>query len=306
MQLLFEQVLNGVQLGLLLFLMAAGLTLIFGVMDFLNLAHGSLFMIGAYIATTIIDKSGSFFAGLAGGIVLTIIVGAIVERLGLSAFLKRTHLDQVLATYAIILVANDAVRMIWGDSGLTISVPPSLQGYVEIIGVPYPIYRLFIVASGIAVAVGLYILIQRTRLGMIIRASASNGEMAQALGANVPVLFASIFALGAALAAFAGILAAPILTVQSGMGDNILILALVLVVIGGIGSIRGAFVAALLVGLVDTIGRAYIPSVLHLMFTPATASAVSAAVSSMLVYVLLAFVLLLKPEGLLPITGGKR
>ena len=306
MILLLEQILNGIQFGLLLFLMAAGLTLIFGIMDFMNLAHGSFFMVGAYLATTLIAWTDNFLLGLILATAATILVSLLIERLCLRDFFRRTHLDQVLATFAIILISNDVVRMVWGDSGLTLQVPEMLRGYVQVLpGVHYPLYRCMIILLGLLMAAGLYILVQRSRLGMVIRAGASNREMAGALGANIPLLFASIFGLGAALAAIAGIVAAPILTVQSGMGDDILILALVLVVIGGIGSIRGAFLAAMLVGLVDSLGRSYFPVLLDQILTPAAASAISAALSSMLVYVLLAVVLLWRPEGLLPVNRSR-
>ncbi|MBN9473971.1 MAG: ABC transporter permease [Bordetella sp. SCN 67-23] len=304
MTLFLEQTLNGVQLGLLLFLMAAGLTLIFGIMNFMNLAHGSLFMAGAYLATSLIAWTGSFAAGLALAVAATTVLGLALEQSVLKPFFGRHHLDQVLATFALILIANDAVRMIWGDSGLTIAVPAALAGHVTLFGeVSYPVYRCFIIALGLAVAAILYAVIQHTRVGMIVRAGASDRETASALGANVPLLFAAVFGFGAALAGLAGIVAAPILTVQSGMGDDILILALVLVVIGGIGSIRGAFVAALLVGLVDSLGRSYFPALLRVFLDPATASSISSALSAMLVYVLLALVLLLRPGGLLPVGG---
>lgn len=301
MILFLEQTLNGIQLGLLLFLMAAGLTLIFGIMNFMNLAHGSLFMVGAYLATSFIAWTGSFAAGLLLAMAATTLLGYLLERFVLRDFFGRHHLDQVLATFALILIANDAVRMIWGDSGLTIAMPEALAGHVELFaGVRYPLYRCFIIGLGLAVATLLYVLVQHTRLGMVIRAGASDRETAGALGANIPLLFALVFGIGAALAALAGIVAAPILTVQSGMGDDVLILALVLVVIGGIGSIRGAFVAALLVGLVDSLGRSYFPALLRLFLDAATASSISSALSAMLVYALLAVVLLFRPAGLLP------
>jgi branched-chain amino acid transport system permease protein len=301
MTLFLEQTLNGLQLSLLLFLLAAGLTLVFGIMDFMNLGHASLFMVGAYLAATFVPWTGSFLAGGALAIVVTTILGIAVEAIWLRPLYSRSHLDQVLGTFGLVLFFNDFVRLVWGASGMTLAVPPSLQGYVQVLpGLPYPVYRLVLIAAGIAVAVGLYALVQRTRVGMLIRAGASDRETAGAMGADITTLFSLVFGLGAALAALAGLLAAPILTVQIGMGDNILILALVIVVIGGIGSIKGAFLAALLVGLIDTLGRAYLPATLTLFLRPIAASTAAAALSSMLIYALLAIVLISMPRGFFP------
>ena len=305
MSLFLEQTLNGFQLALLLFLVAAGLTLVFGIMDFLNLGHASLFMMGAYFAATFVPWTDSFIIGGLIAIVLTTALGLAIEAVWLKPLYERSHLDQVLGTFGLVLFFNDFVRLIWGPSGRTVQVPAALRSYVEVLpGVVYPVYRLVLIAAGLAVAAFLYVLVQRTRLGMAIRAGASDREMASALGANIKALSSVIFGLGAALAGLAGLLSAPILTVQIGMGDNILILALVIVVIGGIGSIRGAFLAALIVGLIDTLGRAYLPDLLRLVLTPVAASTAAGALSSTLIYLLLAVVLLVRPRGLFPVGSG--
>jgi branched-chain amino acid transport system permease protein len=302
MALFIEQSLNGLQLALLLFLVAAGLTLVFGIMDFMNLAHGSLFMMGAYFAATWIKLTDSFILGGLIAIVLTTLLALAIEAVWLKPLYRRTHLDQVLGTFGLVLFFNDFVRLVWGPAGRTVAVPAALQTHVNILpGLPYPAYRLVLIIVGLLVAALLYVLIQRTRVGMVIRAGASDGETARALGANIGLVSTLVFGVGAALAALAGLFAAPILTVQSGMGDNILILALVIVVIGGIGSIRGAFLAALIVGLIDALGRAYLPELLRLFLTPVAASTAAGALSSTLIYLLLAAVLLIRPQGLFPV-----
>jgi branched-chain amino acid transport system permease protein len=302
MTLLFEQSLNGLQLALLLFLIAAGLTLVFGIMDFMNLGHASLFMMGAYFASTLIPATGSFVLGGLLAVVLTTLLGLAIEAVWLRPLYPRTHLDQVLGTFGLVLFFNDFVRLVWGPAGRTVSIPEALRGQIEILpGLPYPTYRFVLIAAGLAVAAFLYVLVQRTKVGMVIRAGASDREMASAMGANIRLLSTLIFGLGAALAGLAGLFAAPILTVQIGMGDNVLILALVIVVIGGIGSIRGAFIAALIVGLIDALGRAYLPELLRVFLSPVAASTAAGALSSTLIYVLLAVMLLVRPRGLFPV-----
>ena len=261
---LIEQCLNGIQLGMLLFLLAAGLTLIFGIMDMVNLAHGSLYMIGAYLAATFAGWTDSFVLGAALALGATLIVGMLLEIVAIRRLYGRDHLDHVLGTFGLILFFNDAVRWIWGPAVMTLSLPMEMLSAVQVLpGVYYPIYRLVIIGATLAVALLLYFLVMRTRIGMLIRAGASNREMVGALGVNIKLLYTLVFGLGAALAGFAGLMQAPILTVQIGMGENILILAFVVIIIGGIGSIRGAFVAAIVVGMMDTIGRAFLPDLLR-------------------------------------------
>jgi branched-chain amino acid transport system permease protein len=299
-----EQCLNGVQLGMLLFLLAAGLTLIFGIMDLVNLAHGSLYMIGAYFAATFAAATDSFVIGAILALIATLIVGMAVEVVAMRRLYGRDHLDHVLGTFGLILFFNELVRLIWGPEGMTLPLPPQLLTAVQVLpGVYYPLYRLVIILATLGVALLMYIVVMRTRLGMLIRAGASNREMVGALGINIKLLYTLVFGLGAALAGFAGLMQAPILTVQIGMGENILILAFVVIIIGGIGSIRGALVASIFVGLVDTIGRAFLPDLLRLFMTSNTASTVGPAVSSMLIYLLMALILVLRPEGLFPATS---
>ena len=299
MLLLLEQLLNGVQLGVTLLLMASGLTLIFGIMNLINLAHGSLFMVGAYVAATVSVATGSFLLGLLVGTVAAGVTGMVVELVVIRRLYARDHLDQVLATFGLILFFNELVRVVWGRQPLRLDVPPWLLGTVEVVpGAPYPIYRLAVIIVGALVVGGLYLLVQRTRLGMWIRAGASDREMIGALGVNVSRLYTIIFGLGALLAGLAGVVAGPFLAVQSGMGENILILTFVVIVIGGIGSIRGAVVGSLLVGLTDTLGRAYLPGLLALVLSPSGASAVGASLSAMAIYILMAVVLAWRPQGL--------
>ncbi|MET0333658.1 MAG: branched-chain amino acid ABC transporter permease [Rhizobacter sp.] len=294
--LVLEQLLNGLQFGLMLFLLAAGLTLVFGIMDIINLAHGSLNMVGAYLIASIAAASGSFWIGLAGGVAATAVVGVLLELTVLRRLYQRDHLSQVLGTFAILLMANEAVRMVWGSQPVPMAMPAVLAGPVELLpGFTYPAYRLFIIGVGLSVALLLYLLVTRTRVGMQVRAGASNREMAQAMGTNVRWLFTAIFAVGAALCAVAGGMLGPLLAVQVGMGESILILAFVVIVIGGIGSIRGALLGALLVGLVDTAGRTLVPMVFG--------ASVGPAVASILIYVLMAAVLFWKPRGLFPAHG---
>jgi branched-chain amino acid transport system permease protein len=299
-----EQCLNGVQLGMLLFLLAAGLTLIFGIMDLVNLAHGSLYMIGAYFAATFAALTDSFVLGAILALIATLIVGMAVEVVAMRRLYGRDHLDHVLGTFGLILFFNELVRLVWGPEGMTLPLPPQLLTAIQVLpGVYYPAYRLVIIVTTVAVAFAMYIVVMRTRLGMLIRAGASNREMVGALGINIKLLYTLVFGLGAALAGFAGLMQAPILTVQIGMGENILILAFVVIIIGGIGSIRGALVASIFVGLVDTIGRAFLPDLLRLFMSSNAASTVGPAVSSMLIYLLMALILVLRPEGLFPATS---
>ena len=296
-----EQCLNGVELGMLLFLLAAGLTLVFGIMDLVNLAHGSLYMLGAYFAATFAEYTGSFVLGVILAIVASLIVGMLLEVVAIRPLYGRDHLDQVLGTFGLILFFNELVRLIWGPAGMSLPLPPQMLTAVQLLpGVYYPIYRLVIILATLAVAALLYAVVMRTRLGMLIRAGASNREMVGALGVNIKLLYTLVFGLGAALAGFAGVMQAPILTVEIGMGENILILALVVIIIGGIGSIRGAFVAAIIVGLIDTVGRAFLPDVLHSVLSVDAAMTLAPAISSMSIYMLMAAVLVVRPEGLFP------
>jgi branched-chain amino acid transport system permease protein len=296
-----EQCLNGVQLGMLLFLLAAGLTLVFGIMDLVNLAHGSLYMLGAYFAATLAAVTGSFVVAVILAVIGSLLVGMLLEVVAIRRLYARNHLDHVLGTFGLILFFNELVRLVWGPAGMTLPLPPQMLTAVQIIpGVYYPLYRLVIILAALAVAALLYVLVMRTRLGMLIRAGASNREMVGALGVNIKLLYTLVFGLGAALAGFAGVMQAPILTVQIGMGENILILAFVVIIIGGIGSIRGAFVASIIVGLIDTLGRAFLPDMLRLMLSTNAAQTLAPALSSMSIYVLMAAILVFRPEGLFP------
>ena len=304
MLLFLEQCLNGLQFGLLLFLLAAGLTLVFGIMDMVNLAHGSLYMVGAYFAATFAALTDSFLIGAILALGATILVGMVVEVVALRRLYGRDHLDHVLGTFGLILFFNEAVRIVWGPAGLTLRLPDWLNTSVRILpGLDYPTYRIAIIVTALAVALFLYVLVMRTRIGMLIRAGASNREMTGALGVNINLLYTLVFGLGAALAALAGLMQAPIQTVQIGMGENILILAFVVIIIGGIGSIRGAFIAAIMVGLIDTIGRAFLPDLLRLVLSSRGASTVAPALSSMLIYLVMAIVLVVRPAGLFPVAG---
>jgi branched-chain amino acid transport system permease protein len=299
-----EQGLNGIQLGMLLFLLAAGLTLIFGIMDFVNLAHGSLYMLGAYFAATFVGLTDSFLVGLGLGLVATLVAGMVMEVIAIRPLYGRDHLDHVLATFGLLIFFNELVRAIWGPAGLTISLPSEMLTAVQVLpGVYYPLYRLVIILATLAVALLLYILVMRTRIGMLIRAGASNREMVGALGINIKLLYTLVFGLGAALAGFAGMMQAPLAFVQIGMGENILILAFVVIIIGGIGSIRGAFVAAVLVGLIDTMGRVFLPDLVRQFVSYSAGSSAGPALSSMLIYTLMVAVLVFRPEGLFPATS---
>ncbi|WP_429174711.1 branched-chain amino acid ABC transporter permease [Ensifer sp. LBL] len=297
--LLIEQLLNGLQLGVMLFLMAAGLTLIFGVMGLINLAHGSLYMIGAFACATVAAATGSFWIGLIASLAAAAGVGAIIEVAVIRRLYDRDHLDQVLATFALILVLSEGARWLFGSFPLYLDIPPVLQGAVPLPGGgQYQLYRLAIIGVGIAVAIGLYLLISRTRLGMRIRAGESDREMIGALGVDIGTLYTVVFALGAALAGLAGALVGALQSVQVGMGEPVLILAFVVIVIGGIGSIKGALVGAIIVGVVDTMGRFLLPSLLALTMPASQATTIGAAVASMLIYVVMALILAFRPSGL--------
>ena len=302
--LFLTQALNGLQLGILLFLLAAGLTLVFGIMNFVNLAHGSLYMVGAYFAAAVFNWSGSFVLAGLFAVPATLLLGMIVERVALRRLYRRDHLDQVLATFGLILFFNEVVRMIWGPASVYMNAPEALSGTLSLFGFGYPAYRFAIIAAGLGVAAGLYWLIHKTRIGMLIRAGASDGEMVSALGINIGLLNTMVFGLGAALAGFAGWMAGPILSVQPGMGEPILILTLVVIVTGGIGSIRGAFYGAMIVGVVDTIGRAFLPTLLREFLERTLAQAAGPAIASILIYLLMAVVLAVRPQGLFPVRHG--
>ena len=299
MILVIEQLLNGMGYGLMLFLLAAGLTLVFGIMDVMNLAHGSLFMGGAYVAAQAHVKTGSFALAIVIAVVVIVLVALLLEVLLMRRLYGRDHLSQVLATFGVILISDDLVKMIWGPSPVMAPTPAALSGPVQLLpDLPYPSYRLLILAGGVLVAVGLYLLVNHTRVGMRVRAGASDRPMAELMGVRVGRIFNGIFLLGAALAALAGALMGPIIAVQVGMGESILIPALVVIVIGGIGSVRGAFVAALLVGLVDTIGRAFLPMFLRATLSPTMAADLGPLFAEIAMYALMAVVLSVRPAGL--------
>jgi branched-chain amino acid transport system permease protein len=299
--LVLEQTLNGLQYGVMLFLLAAGLTLVFGIMNLVNLAHGSLYMVGAYLATAFTQATGSFVLGVALALPATLLVGMVVEVVALRTLYERDHLDQVLATFGLILFFNELIAIVWGRSAIYTSAPPFLSGHLRVLpGVPYPTYRAGIILVGVAVAVLLWVIVTRTRLGMRIRAGASNRTMVSALGVNIRLLYTLVFGLGAALAGLAGAMAGPIYAVQPGMGEAILIQVFVVIVIGGIGSIRGAMVGAIVVGMADTLGRAFLKPLLATVVSPPAADKAGPALASMLIYLLMAAVLFFRPEGLFP------
>ena len=303
--LVLEQCLNGLQFGVMLFLMAAGLTLVFGIMNLVNLAHGSLYMVGAYFATWVYTRTGSFLLGVAFALVATLAVGMLVEVITLRRLYERDHLDQVLATFGLILFFNEAVAIVWGRTALFTTVPSALAGHLTLLpGLRYPAYRAVIILVGLLVAVLLYVVVSRTRVGMLVRAGASNRTMLAALGVDVRLLYTLVFGVGAALAALGGLMAGPIYTVQPGMGDDVLIQVLVVIVIGGIGSIRGALVGAVVVGMVDTLGRAFLKPMLSGMIGPVAANDAGPALASMLIYILMAAVLYFRPQGLFPAARG--
>jgi branched-chain amino acid transport system permease protein len=297
--LLLVQLFNGLQFGITLFLFTAGLTLLLGILNFMNLAHVSLYMAGAYFAVALGQWTGSFWLGTILAVPCTIALAMVVEYLAFRRLYRRDHLDQVLATFGLIMFFNEMARIVWGAGGLYVSVPAALSGNI-VLGEAaiFPVYRLLIIGVGCLTAVGLTWLIRRTRTGMLIRAGADKPEMVEAVGIDVRRLFRWVIGLGAGLAALAGALSGPLFSVEPGMGDAVLILALVVIVIGGIGSIRGSFYAAMLVGVVDAVGRTVLPVLFSMFTTPVVADTLGPALGSMLIYLLMIGVLLFKPEGL--------
>ncbi|MDZ7839404.1 MAG: branched-chain amino acid ABC transporter permease [Gammaproteobacteria bacterium] len=298
--LLITQLVNGLQYGILLFLLAAGLTLVFGIMDFINLAHGSFYMVGAYFCATLIQITGSFLLSVVAAFGGVFILGLLVEYLLIRRLYSFDHLYQVLATVGLILIFDTLVQLIWGVTGKSIPLPEILSGQYQIGSLVFASYRLVIISTGLLVAVGLYILIARTRLGMLIRAGASNRTMASALGVNINRLYWIVFALGVALAGLAGMLVAPISQASVGMGNQIIIVALVVVIVGGIGSVQGAFYAALIIGMIDSLGRSYLEDFMYLLMPAQNAETAAPAISAMLIYIVMAVVLVFRPEGLFP------
>ena len=302
--LLVVQILNGLQLGVILFLIAAGLTLVFGVMNFVNLAHGVQYMLGAYLAVMFYGLTENFAVALVLALATALLVGLALEFAVFRHLYDRDHLDQVIATLGVILFVNQGVKFLWGAAPLSLSIPDILSGSVVLMpGLLYPVWRLVVILSGLLVAALLFILVAYTRVGMLVRAGATNAPMVSALGVNIRRLFMIVFGFGTMLAGFAGVMVAPILSVEPGMGDSILILAFVVIVIGGIGSIRGAFLGALLIGLVDTLGRSFSVDLLRLVLDPSAARTVGPALASMLIYLLMALVLFIRPTGLFPAQG---
>ncbi|MBD9596877.1 branched-chain amino acid ABC transporter permease [Ensifer sp. ENS05] len=298
--LILEQILNGLQLGFMLFLMASGLTLIFGVMGLINLAHGSLYMIGAFVCAAVASYTGSYRLGLMASLAAAAGAGALIEVTVIRRLYRGTHLDQVLATFALILIISEGTRWVFGSFPLYLPIPPLLDGAVQIFpgGGPYPVFRLAIIGVGIVVASLLFGLINRSRLGIRIRAGEADREMIGALGVNIRSLYTIVFALGAALAGLAGALVGPLQSVQVGMGEPVLILAFVVIVIGGIGSIKGALLGSILIGLIDTLGRFLLPRTLQTVFDQSAATSIGAALASMTIYIVMALILVLKPRGL--------
>ena len=303
--LLITQLMNGLQLGLLLFLLASGLTLIFGIMDFINLSHGSFYMVGAYFCGTLVISTGSFLIGIVGGLIGVFIVGALIELVIARKLYRSDHLDHVLVTFGLILIFDTLIHMIWGSAGMAIPLPPVLDGQITMGEIVLPTYRVLIIGAGLLVAALLYILVSKTRLGMLIRAGASNRTMVEALGVNINRLFLIVFALGAMLAGLAGMLIAPITEASIGMGNDIIITAFVVVIVGGIGSVKGAFYASLLLGLMDTLSRSYLDDLMKLFISSDAAETAAPAISAMLIYILMAGILAFKPQGLFPPAGAK-
>jgi branched-chain amino acid transport system permease protein len=294
--LLIEQGLNGLQLGVTLFLMAAGVTLVIGIMNLVNLAHGSIYMLGAYFGAYAAAATGSFLAAIGAAIVGTVLVGLVFEIVVFRRLYRRSHLDQVLATFGLTILVNEVVVMIWGREALFMTIPATLTGAIKLFGIiTYPIYRLAITVAGLLIALALALLINRSRLGMLIRAGATHAHIVAALGANIRLVYTIVFCIGCALAGISGCLIGPLVSVDSGMGDNILTLGLVVIVVGGLGSVRGAFVGSIVLGLIDTFGRTFLPIVFGYPLGPALASVT--------IYVVMAAVLLMKPNGLFPVGG---
>jgi len=303
--LFIEQFLNGMQFGVFLFLISAGLTLVLGIMNVVNLAHGSLYMLGAYFASTFYGLTGSLIVALVLMIPVMLLVGIVIELVVLRTLYDRDHMDQVLATFGLILFFNELVRIIWGVEAQPLTLPMWLSGNVEILpDAPYPVYRLVVIGVGMAVAAGLFWMITKTRMGMLIRAGASNRPMVGALGINIRFLYTMVFGLGAVFAGLAGLMAAPLQSVESGIGEDMLIFAFVVIVIGGIGSIRGALVASIVIGIFETVGRSILPVLMLEVVDSETAQTAGPALASMLVYILMAVILFFKPQGLFPARTG--
>ncbi|MBB5703650.1 branched-chain amino acid transport system permease protein [Ochrobactrum daejeonense] len=304
MTLILEQLLNGLLYGVMLFLLAAGLTLIFGIMGVINLAHGSLYMVGAFAGTWVANATGNFWLGLPAALAGATLVGIVVELGVMRRLYNRNHLDQVLATFALILIFNELIVLLFGRQPIFVQLPPSLAAPIEILpGLPYPPYRLLIILVGLVVALGLYLLINRTRIGMLVRAGSTNSEMVRALGVDIRKLYTAVFALGALLAGLAGFMMGPVLTVQVGMGEQILLTTFVVVVIGGVGSVKGAFISGITLGVLDTSLRAFLPPLLRKVMDGPDADAFGGGVASMGIYLLMALVLLVRPKGLFPVKG---
>ena len=297
--LIAEQILNGLQFGIMLFLMSAGLTLIFGVMGLINLAHGSLYMIGAFMAAAVASATGSFILALFAALSAAALAGAIVEMTIIRKLYNREHLDQVLATFALILIFSEGTRWVFGSFPLYLDVPAYLQGAVTLPGgIQYPLYRITLIVFGLIIGAGLGLLITKTRIGVQIRAGENDREMVSALGVNISKLYTFVFALGAALAGLAGALVGAIQSVEVGMGEPVLILAFVVIVIGGIGSVKGALIGSILVGLTDTLGGIFLPKLFNLFMDLATATNVGSSIASMSIYILMSIVLVWRPTGL--------
>jgi len=299
--LLFIQTLNGVQLGLLLFLVASGLTLVFGILDFVNLAHGSIYMVGAFICASLTFLTGNFLLAVLIALPITGLVGFVIERFVARNLYARDHLDHVLGSFGLILVLDTSAHLIWGPEGIAVPLPVWLDGRVTLFeGVVVPTYRLLIIGTGLAIAAGLFWLVNYTRLGMLIRAGASNRTMVSALGVDIQTLFALVFALGAMMAGLAGMLISPITEASISMGGEIIITAFVVIIVGGIGSMKGAFVAAIVIGLIDTLGRSFLDDLFKLFMSSDAAETSAPAVSAMLIYIIMAVILALRPQGLFP------
>jgi branched-chain amino acid transport system permease protein len=302
--LVVEQVLNGLQLSAMLFLLSAGLTLVFGIMGVINLAHGSLYMIGAYASAWVAQRTGSFALAAAAGLGAAAAIGMVLELTILRRLYARDHVDQVLATFGLVLFFNQAVALLFGRQPIFVGIPAGLAGTLTVPpGVPYPAYRLAIIAAVVVAAGVLWVFINHTRAGMLVRAGATSREMVRALGVRIRALYTLVFGLGAGLAGLAGVLAGPVYSVQIGMGEQILIATFVVIVVGGIGSVRGAVLGALLVGIIDTVLRSWVPGLLHHVMRGPDADALAAGLASMGIYMLMAVVLLIRPRGLVPAHG---
>ena len=299
LQLFIEQLLNGIQFGFMLFLMSAGLTLIFGVMGLINLAHGSFFMIGAFSASFVAGLTGNFLLAILASLIFPAFIGIMVEFSIIRKLYERDHLDQVLATFALILIFSEATRYIFGAFPLFLDIPNILQGNILLPGeIVYSKYRLIIIIIGLFIAFGLYFLINRTLLGIQIKAGQNDRQMIRVLGINISRLYTIVFAMGAALAGLAGALIGAIQSVEVGMGEPVLILAFVVIVIGGIGSIKGALIGALLIGVLDTMARLFLPIFFELIMETSQALSLGSSLASMSAYLLMALVLIFRPTGL--------